>query len=582
MKSIYIFIILTISFLSAQTIDTLYILQTTDIHGRIYPYDYYQDKPADYGLAKIYSKVVEFRKAHQNVLLLDGGDMIQGTPMNYYFNKIESSLPNPMILTMNYMGYDAMAVGNHDIEQGLFVYNKAQRESNFSWLSANSTLPDLSTYFEPYTIYEINGIRIGIIGLTTPGIPMWLDPLLYPGITWEDMIETAAFYADEIRDDVDVLIGLFHAGFNEEYSDETTESLGLPNENASMLVADQVPGFDVILAGHSHREVAIRKFENNQWLIEDKYLNHDKAEKNNTLLMNAGSWGRNLGVAQIILHQDKRQKTKDKNNNGQIQVYENESDHSRFEIIEKNSWLVSMKDVEPSAAILQLNDYYHKKTLEYIRTKIAVTSNELTLKNARFEDNALIELINRAQMDFTGAEISFAAAFNDQLIIPAGPIQIKDVYSIYPYENFLYLIELTGQQIRDFLEYSARYYLTDDGKITANPEVKGYNYDMAEGIKYNIEVRSQKIEDRKNIITDLVLISTGKALELDKTYKVAMNSYRATGGGGHMAAAKATDTNILLKSNEDMRTILVNYLRKQGKISAKVDGNWEILKKNDK
>ena len=167
MKSIYIFIILTISFLSAQTIDTLYILQTTDIHGRIYPYDYYQDKPADYGLAKIYSKVVEFRKAHQNVLLLDGGDMIQGTPMNYYFNKIESSLPNPMILTMNYMGYDAMAVGNHDIEQGLFVYNKAQRESNFSWLSANSTLPDLSTYFEPYTIYEINGIRIGIIGLTT-------------------------------------------------------------------------------------------------------------------------------------------------------------------------------------------------------------------------------------------------------------------------------------------------------------------------------------------------------------------------------------------------------------------------------
>ena len=573
MKHLFIFLSIAFTLLCAQETDTLYILQTTDVHGRVYPYDYFRDQPADYGLAKVYTKVVELRKKHDNVLLLDGGDMIQGTPMSYYFNKIETSVPNPMILTMNYMGYEAMAVGNHDIEQGVFVYNKAQSESNFPWLSANSVLPDLSTYFDQFVIYEINDIKVGIIGLTTPGIPMWLDPVLYPGIQWDDMVETAAVFVDEIRDEVDVLVGLFHAGFNEDYSAGTTESLGLSNENASKLVAEQVPGFDVILAGHSHREVAEKKFENGEWTTESRYLNHENDDVNNTLLMNAGSWGRNLGVAQIVLHQDKRQKKKEKNESGS-----NHPGFEAWEIISKNSMLISMKDVEPSTAILQLNDYYHKKTLEYIRTEIAIASETLSLKNARYEDNALVELINKAQMDYTKADLSFAAAFNDQQIIPAGPIRIKDVYGMYPYENFLYLVEMTGQQIKDFLEYSANYYLVDGDRIIANPAMRGYSYDMAEGVKYKIKVKRKKEKAEQNLVMDIVLISTGKPLAMEKKYKVAMNSYRATGGGGHMAAAGAVDAKIILKSDEDMRNILANYLEKQGEISSKVDGNWIIEK----
>ena len=244
-KYIFIFLILfTFSITFAQESDTLYILQTTDVHGNIYPYDYFKDEPADYGLAKVYTKVAEFRQHHKNVLLVDGGDLIQGTPLVYYFNKIETTVPHPMILTLDYMHYDAMTVGNHDIEQGLFTYMRAQSESHFPWLSANSVLPDGSTYFDPYVIYDFDGIKVGIIGLTTPGIPMWLDPALYPGITWADMVKTAGEYADELRPEVDVLIGLFHAGFNADYSAATTDALGIPNENASKLVAEQVPGFN--------------------------------------------------------------------------------------------------------------------------------------------------------------------------------------------------------------------------------------------------------------------------------------------------------------------------------------------------
>ncbi|MGD9900749.1 MAG: metallophosphoesterase, partial [Calditrichaceae bacterium] len=254
MKRLIIFLMMSTA-LFAQETDTLYILQTTDVHGNIYPYDYFRDEPDENrGLAKIFTKVTEYRKKHPNVLLVDGGDLLQGTPMIYYFNKIETDVPNPMIFTMNYMGYDAFAVGNHDIEQGLFTYHRAQDQSDFPWLSANSLMPDGRTYFDPYTIIEYNGITIGIIGLTTPGIPMWLDKTLYPGITWTDMIETARDYAEMLRPEVDVLVGLFHAGLNEDYSGAHTDDLGLPNENASRLVAEQVPLFDVVFAGHSHQD----------------------------------------------------------------------------------------------------------------------------------------------------------------------------------------------------------------------------------------------------------------------------------------------------------------------------------------
>jgi len=207
-----IFLLISAALFSQQTV-SLFILETTDIHGRIFPYNYYKDEPANIGLAQVYTRIKQFREENEKVILLDGGDAIQGTPLTQYYNFIESDKPHPMSKAMNFMKYDAFAVGNHEIEQGPEVYNKIKDESNFPWLSANSVLNDGSTYFKPYTIIEKNGIKIGIIGLTTPGIPTMLDPTCYPGITWADMITTAKKYAEELRPSVDILVGLFHAGF---------------------------------------------------------------------------------------------------------------------------------------------------------------------------------------------------------------------------------------------------------------------------------------------------------------------------------------------------------------------------------
>ena len=533
-----IWIILPLIALS-QVKQEVIILHTTDLHGSVYPYDYFRDMPDDNGLAKIYSAVKRYRSQYKNVLLLDGGDLIQGNPMIYYFNKVERFMPNPMTMTMNYMRYDAFTVGNHDIEQGYAVYDKARRESDFPWLSANGLFADDSPFFKPYTIVERNGIKIGIIGLTTPAIPMWLDNRLYPGITWHDMVTSARFWAEQLRPKVDILVGIFHAGMNEEYSSSATDALGLPNENATKLVAEQVPGFDVIFCGHSHRRYP--------------YSEKDPQKINGALMLMSGSHGRYLGVAAFDLSRS----------------------GNSWQIDQSQSKILPMDTVSAAQEILDINREYHEKTLTYIRQTVGSVSDTISGKYSRVRDNKLVELINKAQMDITGADVSFAASFDDRLILPPGEIKIKDIYMMYKYENFLYTIKMTGKQIHNYLEYCANYFLFDANKggYSINPDMQGYNYDMAEGITYEIHIKN-KPGDR---IRNLKNSRTGKPLGDNQIYSVALNSYRASGGGGHLAAAGIMQANITWKSSEEMRNILSEYIRSHGDISGSVDNNWRIV-----
>lgn len=535
MKKHLLLLLIIVFGIQAQEGNQIIILHTTDVHGNIYPYDYFKDEPSQFGLSRIYTKVKEFRKKYNNVILLDSGDLLQGTPLVYYFNHINRTLPNPMILILNYMKYDAFAVGNHDIEQGYLTYYKALRESNFPWLSANSLMADGSTYFKPYTIIEKDGIKIGIIGLTTPAIPMWLDKSLYPGIEWKNMVKSAEKYVKELRPKVDVLIGLFHAGMNAEYSKQHTDALELPNENASKLIAEKVPEFDFIFCGHSHK---VFPAENENPVI------------NNTVMIMSGSYGLYLGVGKVYFGNKK--------------------------IIRRTGSMIPMHEIEASQEILDITKPYHEQTLKYIRQEIGFASDSISGKYSRWRDTPLVELINRAQLETTGADISFAASFNTNVLIPPGPILVKDVYGMYKYENFLYLIEMTGKQIIDYLEFSVRFFLYDNNtkKVIKNPDVSGYNYDMAEGISYTIEVT----KDFGNRINNVIFLATGKSLELQKYYRVALNSYRASGGGGHLAAAGIYKPKILWQSNEEMRNILIEYIRDKKQLEGRIDGNWRLHK----
>ncbi len=535
MKKYFLFLLILISCLYAQDNRQVVILHTTDLHGSIYPYNYFTDTESNSGLAKVYTKVKEFRQKYKNVFLLDSGDLLQGTPLIYYFNHVNNSMPNPMILTMNFMKYDAFTVGNHDIEQGFITYYKAERESDFPWLSANGVMAGGSTYFKPFTIIERNGIKIGIIGLTTPAIPMWLDKSLYPGIEWKDMVTTAKIYVKELHPRVDIMIGLFHAGMNAEYGKQFTDAKGLPIENASKLIAEEIAEFDFIFCGHSHR---IFPAENENPLI------------NNTVMVMSGSYGSYLGIGKADIDDTNK-------------------------IINKTGYVLPLNNVSSAQEILDIARPFHVQTLNYIRQEIGSLSDSISGKDSRLKDTPLVELINNAQLFVTGADISFAASFNDKIIIPPGPILVKDVYGMYKYENFLYLIEMSGKQIIDYLEFSANYFLYDkkSNKISANPKMAGYNFDMAEGISYLIDVNA-KIGKR---IKEVIFQKTGKKLDLRKTYKVALNSYRASGGGGHLSAAGINNPNILWQSNEEIRNILIEYIRDKKDITVKVDENWKIV-----
>ncbi len=510
------------------------ILHTTDVHGSILPYDYFRDQPSQNGLAKVYTMVQRYRAQNDNVLLLDTGDLIQGTPLSYYFNHVETSRPNPLPYVMNYMRYDAFAVGNHDIEQGYPAYTKARRESDFPWLSANGLFDDGSTFFKPYAIIHRDGIRIGLIGLTTPGIPMWLDPSLYPGLHWADMVETARYWAAEIRPQVDVLIGMFHAGMNEEYSMAATEALGLPNENACTLVAEAVPGFDLILTGHAHQ--VIPKDGESVPVV------------NGAALMQSGSHARYLGVAEIIL-EDKK-------------------------VTSVSAQVLPVDTVDSDPEITALMQPYHEQTLTYIREQIGTVADTLSGRLSRMQDTPLMDLIHAAQLEASGAEISLAASFNERFLLAPGAVRVKDIYGIYRYENFLYAVEMTGKQLKDYLEYSAGYFTWDaeNKAIAINPKMAGYNYDMAQGLSYKIDVNAPAGQRIRN----LRLSKNDQPLDEAKTYTVAMNSYRATGGGGHLAAAGIKQAKVVWKSSEEMRNILAEYIRQIGAIPVTADGNWAL------
>ncbi|MDP8315341.1 MAG: bifunctional UDP-sugar hydrolase/5'-nucleotidase [Candidatus Celaenobacter antarcticus] len=518
--------------------DTLYILQTTDIHGTIIPYDYTMDKPAEQGLVKVYTRMKEFKEKYDNVIFVDSGDLIQGTPYSFYFNRIDTIGVHPIIQTMNYIGYDAFAVGNHEIEQGVHTYTKARDNSDFPWLSANAALDDGSTYFKPYTIVERGNFKIAILGLTTPGIPTMLDTTYYPGITWKGMVETAEKYAPALKDSVDVLIGIFHAGFDAEEDKYKKELFGLPIANASGLVAERVPGFDVVFGGHTHRVNP----RDTTITIRDS----------TTLQMISGSHAWGLGIVKIVL----------------------EKSNGKWQVIEKTGWIEQAKDFAPSQELLELNEPYQKKVVSFIRSPIALNKKIMTTENARFEDSPIPELINKVQLYNTGADISISPVFSTRLTIPADTIRIKDVYAMYPYENTLKMIEMTGQNILDYLEYCAQYYVYKNDSLSTNPEIAGYNYDMAEGISYTINVR----EEPGNRIKDVIFLKTSEPIDPELTYTVALNSYRANGGGGHLKAVGIDEPKVLYSSKMDIRNFIIDYLKEHKILEATCDNNWHIAR----
>jgi len=510
---------------------TITLLSTTDSHGHLAAWDYYADKPAPYGLAKIATLVEQQRATAPHALLLDCGDTTQGTPLVYYFAKKMAEQPNPAIAAFNAMHYDAMAVGNHEFNFGLDSMWKAKRESHFPWLAAN--LKEIYTagvaYIPPYVIRNVDGVRVGIIGFITPGVPRWEIPDHYRGYEFEPIVETAEKIVPEVRKKADLVVVIMHSGLDRDpKTGELHESQDVRGENAAWELADEVPGIDVIFYGHTHLEMP-------------------ELNVHGVLMSQAKNWGGSLARADIMMERDA----------GGV-----------WTVASKHSQTISATEsVNEDRTIARIVAPYHAATEKYLDTPIASSAKAMDGLTARYVDDPLVDLIHKVQLDAGQADVSMATMFFPGARIPAGPVTVRQIASLYVYENTLYTVEMTGAQLKDVLEHAASFYSGWPLAAGQTEKLPGYNSDNAEGVSYEIDLTRPLGERIRNL--------TYKGAPLDPAYKlrVAINNYRYTGGGGYSVYK---DLPVVERSSDEIRELIIDYLARTKTFPTEADGNWSI------
>jgi len=546
----------------SQTVK-LKLIETSDVHGSLFQYDFIKNKLGKSSLAQLYNYVEKERSnKDQGVVLLDNGDILQGQPIVYYYNFEKTGVPHIVAQVMNYMKYDAGTVGNHDIEPGHPVYDRINKEFNFPWLAANAV--DIKTgnpYFKPYTIIKRNGIKIAVLGMITPAIPNWLPKKIWSGLEFKDMIETARKWVPIIqeKEKPDLLVGLFHAGVEPGYNGADPNAP--KNENASQLVAEQVPGFDVVFVGHDHHG----------W----NYAVKNSVGKD-VHILGAVNAARTAAVANITLTKDKSSNTWKKEITGEI---------------------IESKDFKENVPIVRKFTKTVEEVLSYVNKSIGYFSQPVSTKESMFGDSPFVDLIQKIQLDITKADVSFAAPLSFNAEIKKGWVHVRDMFSLYKYENLLYTMEMNGQEIKDYLEFSYGQWFNqmkdendhllnfkkENNEIVKNengfPQLKAqyYNFSSASGINYTVDV--SKPAGQRITITGM---SNGSPFDLNKKYKVAINSYRGNGGGGHLTKGAGIPKDklanrVFTSTEKDLRYYLMKWIQKQKRVTPSTLDNWKVI-----
>ncbi len=529
---------LLFSYVFAADTTTITILATADLHGRIYPHDYGTDSvDDDTGLAKIGTLVKQERAIDPDALLIDCGDTVQDNSADLF-----NDLPiHPMIAGLNFLNYDVWVIGNHE-----FNYEKAFLDKNVatfknSVLSANILKTDGTYFVKPYEIFEVNDVRVAIVGMTPPNITLWeaSTPEHFEGLTFPGTVEQSKKVIAELEGKYDVLIGAFHLGPDGEHGYE-----------GSIDIANACPEFSVILAAHAH----------------SKY----NEVTNGVHIIEPGPWGWALAKAVI-----KMEKVGDK-----------------WEVADVTTENLETKTVDPDPEVLAEFKYVHDEsvadanlivgeiTADFIASPDYITGEAkiTTMPTSQLEDTSVIDLINEVQMFYTEADVSSAALFNFGSNLLKGPFKKKDVAFIYLYPNTLVGTKITGANLKKYMEWSASYYNSykeGDVTISFNPDIRGYNYDMFSGMTYEINLSKPAGERVENILVN------GMPLVDNNIYSLSLNNYRfgtLLGLGLITMDDRYYDSYETLQDAGRIRSMIVKYVQdeKGGTLAPTVDNNWKI------
>ena len=536
----------------------LKIVETSDVHGNFYPYDFVRRQPSAGSLARVYTWVQqERRRFGDNLILLDNGDILQGQPSAYYYNYIDTVSPHLTAEMLNFMAYDAGNMGNHDIETGRAVFDRWTGDCRFPVLGAN--ILDTATgktHLKPYVVLEREGVKIAVLGMITPAIPMWLSENLWPGLRFEDMEAAARKWIPFIREQEkpDVIIGLFHAGKNAVWMG------GKYRDNASVEVASRVPGFDVVLAGHDHARACF------------KVANE---AGDSVLVVNPANNAVTVGDVEITLTL-RGGKVTDKLVEGR---------------------LTDVGALEPSPEFMQHFAGQYDAIQAFVSKKIGRFTQPISTRPAYFGPSAFVDLIHRLQLEIGKAEISLAAPLSFDARIEAGDIYVSDMFNLYKYENMLYTMSLSGKEIRGALEMSYALWTNqmhspgDPLLLLRESSVSGaeertffqhpsYNFDSAAGIIYTVDITrpaGQKVT--------ILSMADGTPFDENRMYKVAVNSYRGNGGGelltkGAGISQEELKSRILFSTDKDLRYYLMQYIEQRQIVTPRSLDQWKFIPAN--
>jgi 2',3'-cyclic-nucleotide 2'-phosphodiesterase (5'-nucleotidase family) len=507
--------------------DTLTVLTTTDLHGWVLSWDYARDiEDPRYGLERAATVIDSIRRIHPHALLVDAGDWLQGNAFADHFAKVAPDSPDyPLLRVADHLGYDAFVLGNHEFNYGLEYLRRRIQASRTPIIAANVYVHGTdSTAYPPYVMKTVRGVKVAIVGITTPGTMVWDRRHVEGRIEVRDGVTEAAKWVRIVRDaGAEVVIVLAHTGLDGNPSYDVT---GVGAENVGEAILSSIPEVDLLVFGHSHR-VTTRPDA-----------------------IQAGRWGSHLGEATLHLSYG-------------------DDGRARVDSVSTTAWPVVART--PAPRIRGLVEAEHEAVRSRLNEPLTPIIGEWNADRARLEDSPMVDLIHSVQLEVTGAELSAASAFNTNAVFSGPYLSRRDLSAIYPYENMLYVVRVTGRQIRDYLEHSSRYYLvgTIPGEVTINPQWPGFNFDTLEGLDYGLDLTREPGRRLTH------LRRNGRPIRDADSFTLAVNSYRAEGGGGFRML---TGSEVVWRSDRSVRELMEEWVVRHDTLRAEqfVSGNWRL------